>query len=319
VTTLYPGSERPLNDIQWLYALTQAGATFAAIVGAFFTTKILSISAEKRTLENHIDQLGQEVSRRSKRIEEMQQETAYIEQDWADSRIEQLEDALMAEVDVMRPFSLEDMHGLFEKVARRPPNVQEKKAMEKAYPKFKERIDKKAKAEAAERARESHLRWLRQEADRGDYFALMQLQAEMAGQAWGPMREGKSWSDIFRSKPIHVPDVARLKELTSRLSDQRTELAILEDRQREYARDLKALVYPKYTREGFIALVYLLIATVVLPLSIAPEWEALPGGIDALLFLLFITGLLAMIVYLYAEIRDLMIPATDHHVEPVKE
>jgi hypothetical protein len=308
-----------LNDTQWLYALTQAGATFAAIVGAFFTTKILSIAAEKRTVENHVEQLEQEAMRRSKRIEEMQEEAANIEEEWADYRIEQLEDALMAEVDVMQPFSLEGMYGLFEKATKRSPNAQEKKAMEKAYPRFKERIDKKAKEEAVERAHEARLRWLKQEADRGDYLASMQLVAEMSSQATSPLRYGKSWSDLFKSTRIHVPDVARLKELTSHLSDQRTELAILEDRQREYVRDLNALVYPKYTREGFLALIYLLIVTVVIPLSVASQWETMPARTDMLLFVLFVSGLVAMILYLYAEIRDLMRSVTASRLEPTKE
>jgi hypothetical protein len=63
-----------LMDTGWLYTVVQAGATFAALVGAFFTTKILGIASERRTLQNRIHELDQEIPGRNQSIKDMQEE-----------------------------------------------------------------------------------------------------------------------------------------------------------------------------------------------------------------------------------------------------
>jgi peptidoglycan hydrolase CwlO-like protein len=72
VRTSYGTNTKVLIDPEWLYTLVQAGATFSAIVGAFFTTKILTIASEKRALQNRIAQLWEEISQRQNQIQQMQ-------------------------------------------------------------------------------------------------------------------------------------------------------------------------------------------------------------------------------------------------------
>lgn len=298
-----------MNDLEWLYALAQAAATFAAIVGAFYTTKVLSISSEKRTVENRIEDLQHELDQASIQIDSLQVDADEIEKEWAAYRIDILEDDFMDKVDVNQPPSLEQTYAIFEKIADRLPSVYEKEAMEKRYPEFIKRINEEAKKKAAEQWKAARRKWLEEELKRGNVSAYYQLQL-METPAYTPLSGydvlGSGWR---RWAKIKIPNTERLRELYSRLTDRRNEVALLEARKAEYGRDLKALAFPRYVREGFLALVYLITVAVAIPLGVARYWSALPDWTASLIFALFISGLLVMMLYLYVEIRDAMKPA----------
>jgi len=290
-----------LIDTGWLYSIIQAGATFAAIVGAFFTTKILTIASEKRTLQNHVEQLKREISEREQEMKKAQEDVDEIEEDMAVEHIDILEDEFMSLVDVEHPPSVSDMCALFEEISNRPPDKYEKKAIERMHPRFAEQVNEEAKKKAAEKASQARIRWLEEEVKRGNIGATLEL---MTARMQYPVL--RAWPDLSVRPPtrsVTPRDLRWLDEMYLRLREQRLLLAILAARKADYDRDLKALAFPKYIREGFIALIYLVIVGVVLPLGIAPSWYTLPDCAETLLFLLFMSGLAAMVLYLYSEVR----------------
>lgn len=61
-------------DLGWIYAIVEASAAFVAIVGAFFTTKILSIASEKRAVSNRVEMLTKEINQRNELVDAYQEE-----------------------------------------------------------------------------------------------------------------------------------------------------------------------------------------------------------------------------------------------------
>jgi hypothetical protein len=70
-------------DAGWLYTLIQGAATFVAIVGAFFTTKVLSVSSEMRSLRNRLKLVKAEMDHREGLMRGYQEEMDVLEAKWA--------------------------------------------------------------------------------------------------------------------------------------------------------------------------------------------------------------------------------------------
>lgn len=296
-------SEPNLLDKEWLYTLVQAGATFAALVGAFFTTRILAIASEKRTLQNHIDELDQEIPHRKQPMKQIQEELDDKEMRLARYLIERLEDDFIDNIDVEHPPSVDEMYPLFEKITGEPPTKYERATIEERHATFLERVAEEQIEKAEEKNHQLQVQQLEEKEKQGYPFASTQL---MALQASYGFRSPSVRSMVTPRLEIYEGIIRRRDELCLQLQEHRSNVAVLEARRAEYNRDLSALAFPKYIRVGFVSLIYVVIATVLIPLYIAPFWYSLPDYTDAFIFWLFVSGLSIMILYLYVEIRYAM-------------
>lgn len=69
-------------DPNWLFAVAGSAAAFDAIVGAFYTSKILSIASEKRALTNRINSLETEISYIRNKIKKIDRKIDLILSNW---------------------------------------------------------------------------------------------------------------------------------------------------------------------------------------------------------------------------------------------
>lgn len=70
-------------DSGWLFTLIQSAATFVAIVAAFFTTKVLSIASEIRSLRNRLKLVNADMDHREGLMRGYQGEMDTLEARWA--------------------------------------------------------------------------------------------------------------------------------------------------------------------------------------------------------------------------------------------
>lgn len=95
-----------------------------------------------------------------------------------------------------------------------------------------------------------------------------------------------------------------LDELHDMLYPEIIALSILEARLGEYKEQLKALAFPRYIKFGFASFAYFALVGVIVPLATAASLEEVSPCTAAPIFLLFLSGLTCVLLYLYLEIRD---------------
>jgi hypothetical protein len=107
---------------------------------------------------------------------------------------------------------------------------------------------------------------------------------------------------------VSKDDLSWLEEAYWRYAEQKSSVDLLNANRVRLEEDLRTLSFPKYVRVGYLALVYLLTATVMVPLWLARDWSTLPSYSDTLMFVLFLSGMVFMSLYLYVEIRYAIAP-----------
>lgn len=84
-------------DTPLLLAISQASATFVAILAGFYTTKILSISSERKKFRSKIKDIDNELRWRAKTVDSLKTEIDNIHNRWAKEAVDQFEKNLVSQ------------------------------------------------------------------------------------------------------------------------------------------------------------------------------------------------------------------------------
>lgn len=124
-------------DPGWLYTLIQSAATFVAIVGAFFTTKVLSVSSEIRSLRNRLKLVRAEMDHRERLMGGYQEEMDVLEAKWAKQDVDRFLERKKR--DFLSPLpTLDELSSDYKKL--NSLNRFESTVLENEFPKFLETL-----------------------------------------------------------------------------------------------------------------------------------------------------------------------------------
>lgn len=249
-------------DSGWLYTLIQSAATFVAIVGAFFTTKVLSVSSEIRSLRNRLKLVKAEMDHRERLMRGYQGEMDAFEAKWAKQDVDRFLERKKR--DFLSPIpTLDELKADYRKL--NALNRFEGEVLENEFPKFLEA-----------------LKTLRQGGSAGAPVGVIPAHI---GVSLLRGDERRAWNETFEKWNAESEaigwDRARFEELETQLS---------------------LIAYPPYIKLGFLVLVYFGATSVLLPLFLAPNLNAIDGSTFEEFFLLFLSGFTLTFAYLYVEI-----------------
>lgn len=108
-------------DLGLLYSIAESSAAFVAIVAAFFTTKILTIASESRTVRNHIKLLEAEVEKRQQFADAIQNDIEATERRWAKQTVKDFYNELYRKFKRGSVPTLDEIYRKFEKIQKKGP------------------------------------------------------------------------------------------------------------------------------------------------------------------------------------------------------
>lgn len=269
-------------DAGWIYTSVQAAAAFVAITAGFFTTKILSISSEKRTVANQISLSSRELQQRESTSFSLKERIDEIEYEWAEETVTRELEEVTAEVVDKAPDKVpskdEVRQALEEKIFCKLDEY-DLKALDTHYPDFVLKVE----SEQAKR---------RQMASRHPLFSSI----------------GDTLDVLSKSTSLLIdPERAKrrrqvLDELYDKYSIEKQTISLLRSRKEEFERHLKGLSFPRYVWLGFFTLILFAGIGIVIPLYVILTVNELTVEWLGTIFVMFITGLSAVFVYLFLEI-----------------
>ena len=77
-----------MTDVSLLLTISQASATFVAILAGFYTTKVLSISNEKKRLHSITKAIDNELRSRGRTVDELTAEIDSIHNRWDEETVQ---------------------------------------------------------------------------------------------------------------------------------------------------------------------------------------------------------------------------------------
>lgn len=265
----------------WVFTLAQASATFVAIVGAFFTAKILSIASEKQTLRNRMSVIDAELLNRKKLQAEYKAKIDSIRRQWAEESVTKFFDWLKLSWSVgefKEPPTIETVFGFFNEKEKREPDNDEKQIIQSRYSSLKSEIEKQIQKEKEEREHPSLIARLR------------------------PLEVGIPVLPEVALESARA-EAANMRDLRSKYEQETNSITIQEGTKKIYRDQINALAFPAYAIFGFLSLVYFAAVGVVVPLMYALYVPVIDEATSDLLLSFFISGLILVFAYFYLEIR----------------
>ncbi|MDG6913714.1 MAG: hypothetical protein JRN34_04970 [Nitrososphaerota archaeon] len=260
-----------LVDVGWVYTLIQSAATFVAIVGAFFTTKVLTISSEARSTRNRIKSVTDELQLAQKNAEGLQAKIDEYLAKWAGEDVEDFLGRRLVDVPAgSQPPSMDQIRDDYQKEEGNL-NAFEDERLKSSYAGFVERWSQEARSAAT-----SPL-------------------ARAAASALG-------FAQVSNRPFLRKPEVDALNELVAERKPLLAKIELDTIRKNELENQVKALAYPRYTVLGFSVLVYFGAVGVVLPLLALTALDSLTPLVVDTFLLLFVSGFAAVVVYLMLEV-----------------
>ena len=278
---------RELIDLGWLYAVAESSAAFVAIVAAFFTTKILSIASERKTLSNRVKLLTKEIEQRNHIVEMYQKDIDRIWFKWAGETVDPFLEDAKYDANPDSPPSLEELIDAFKQKESRTPNQYEQGLLERKYAVFVDEVKKLAKE--------------REEARK----AFAKSPYSVLGQLFGATRELRMLTTRLKLPEQVRREVEELEKAEDKQEEELKAVALLELRKNEYEEQSQSISFPKYVWFGFSSLVYFAIVGVAVPLAyvlLAAQFQQYI--LESHVFFLFLSGLIIVFLYLYLEIRQ---------------
>lgn len=252
----------PGIDLSWIYALIQAAAVFIALVGAFFTTKVLTIASERRSLRSRSELLAKEIGANEQKESAIISSLDELQTKWANEDVTAFYRGKLDEGETEAPPSLKNLKSEFKGEGQL--NSFEELELENQYDAF-------AKAYKP----------------RSVLSGLSQSLAGISALTLLPSGLRKSEREEYHR------DTENLRKL-------REELAVQRVRGAELDNQLRLSSFPRYTLFGFGVLVYLMSVTIILPFAMVAQGISV-STIGTLTFALFVTGVVGEIIYLALE------------------
>jgi predicted RND superfamily exporter protein len=256
-------------DTSLLLAISQASATFVAILAGFYTTKIISISSEKKKLHSKIREIDNELTWRRRTVASLAREIDNIHNKWDEEAVESFAQYL-----VTQPYynntinTFEDIKQRFEEYYEQPPSENRLKILERKCPSILEEIQKNVQDKTVK---------------------LLAIAPQ---------------SEHFRRALQDNNEVKNRDTLRDQLNREESRISFLEDSKTTQENDLKFLVYPKYVKFGYASFIIFAMIGVIFPLTY--RWWPLywRNNSELLSLSAFGIGLLLTFLYLGLELRN---------------
>jgi hypothetical protein len=261
----------------WLFTVAQASATFVAIVSAFFTTKILSISSEKRTLQNRVSVINSELDSRKKLLSEHRSEIDSIRTKWAEERVTDFVKGYLSLMDekLSNVPQIDELFAVFAEWRGRQANEYEKHILHSRYPSLKSEIEERI-------------------AKRKEMSTLSKILTSF------PVLSLPVASSLASTRA----EADRLAKLDDEYEGQFNTIAILEGTKARYEEQIEALAFPRFAKFGLGSLVYFGVVGVVVPLYCGLSLSVVDYASGAWIMAAFVSGLSLTFVYLGLEMRE---------------
>lgn len=286
-------------DVTLLINIGVAGATFVAIVAAFFTTKIISLAGDKQRIKNQIASIDSELQGRYESRDAILRLIDSIEGPRAKARIEgYLEE--MLEKDFKEVPSIAELQAIIEDEKSTKLDPSEIKALKEAYPTFKKKLQGKI--------------------DEAKGKILLPLDALFPSLAdrLKIIREGFVLPRYaFNTELLMPTEVGRLTELYNELFREDIQIGILERNKNMYEQQLASITFPRLIKLGFASQLYFVIVGVVIPFSYGSWAFSIPDFANIVGLGLFFSGL--SVIFTYIGIETFLATQRKHHNESTKQ
>jgi len=226
-----------LVDTQLMLTIAQASATFVAIMAGFFTTKIISISSDKKRIENKIAEGN--ITRQDKeiKIRDYKEIINYIEQRRAERSIDNSINDLLDEPS-LEAYILEQLKQKFTTKYELEPNEYEIKILDNKYDEIRNKI-RKEMDERAEILRTTRNVWT--SATR--IYGLNNL----SDSAYN--RESEELSETYKKIQLEI-----------------NEIAVIDNLRRHYEAEKNAISYP-LTTWAFVSQIIFVFTGIIIPFN----------------------------------------------------
>lgn len=200
-------------DTQLMLTIAQASATFVAIMAGFFTTKIISISSDKKRIENKISE--DDIIRQGKeiKIRGYKEIIGNIEHSKAERSVDSFVNDLLDEPS-LEVYTLQQLKSKFTERYMFEPNEYEIKILDNEYDKIRNRIQKEIE-------------------DRVEYFKLN-----------GSIRTSATRSILVRNIETQDSENEELSEMYKKVQLEQNEITVLDNLKHHYEAEKNAISYP---------------------------------------------------------------------------
>jgi hypothetical protein len=262
-------------DTQLMLTIAQASATFVAIMAGFFTTKIISISSDKKRIESKIAE--DDIKRQGKemKIMDYKEIIGNIERRKAERSVDSFVNDLLDEP-LLNIYTLEQLKHKYAEKYMFEPNEYEIKILDKEYGRITKKIQKEME-------------------DRAVHFKIT-----------GNIRTSATRSYLVRN--IMDPETENreneeLDEMYKKIQLEENEIAILDNLKHHYEAEKDAISYP-LTNLAFISQLIFVVTGIVIPFNYNWWAPSLHSWFDTNEFglIMFYIGLSSAFCYLGLEL-----------------
>lgn len=225
-------------DTQLMLTIAQASATFVAIMAGFFTTKVISISSDRKRIENKITEdniirQGKEV-----KIRGYKEIISNIEQRQAERSVDSFVNDLLDEP-ALDIYTLEQLKHKYAEKYMFEPNEYEIKILDKEYDKITKKIKKEME-------------------DRAVHFKIT-----------GNIRTSATRSYLVRNimdPQTEVRETEELSEMYKKMQLEQNEITVFDNLKHHYEAEKDAISYP-LTNLAFVSQLIFVVTGIVIPFN----------------------------------------------------
>lgn len=315
------------NDPNWLYsALAQSSAAIVGIIGAFVTHRVMSLGSEKRALQKEIESITIEISSLEKEREEVRKRLNDVVRERKQNEVadyllgllenEKLDDISSSEEVITtslkdnKDFEIEVVEVVFPHVMKELKRVRDflsKKVPDwyGDYPSIKQILREHEDRNLNEAILEIEYERAKDEynssmASSTPWGFLHSFSSPLAGIGVFPPKELLAARVIERAvrapKPPEQVHEERINILVQSIKDKKGRKDIL-------ATQLRSISLPPYFSWGVLALLYLTIVGVIVPLILLPVSVEVHEQVKYVVIPLFLSGISFLFLYIALEIN----------------
>ena len=268
-----------------MYVLAEISAVFIAIFAGLYTTKLLSISSERKRIRNKISEIDAELEGKQPLRDSYKTIIQNILRPRAERSIQSFT-ADLCQIHVIRNYTLAELKEKFIELKERDPNEYEESILAEQLDSINEKI-------TTEMRRQNSLRGL------GSISALASAMSRE-----NLLSNISSGMFNIQSEAQYIAEQKRWVEAKEKLIEEDGRKKFLETMKKQYELELTDGSFPKYLNFGLLAMFAIVIMGVIFPLMYE-IWSPLIGIFsNSFALIVFILSLLGIFVYIAIEVKQ---------------
>lgn len=217
-----------------MLTISQASATFVAIIAGFFTTKIISISNDKKRIKNKLAEFDIELGTRQGIIRDYENANSKIYQKWARESVSSFTNSLLQEP-ILEEYTLDKLKAKFTELEFYSPDEYESEEIENRYGEIMKAVREEIKK-------------------RTNNFT----------SGYGTLNSISARVPIIQHS--HDADLKKVNYNKEKLQDEMNQITLLERMKHQYNEELNSISYPLYGL-GYLTQIIFIITGVIIPLN----------------------------------------------------